>query len=109
MQYARRIDHVERGRPQPGTVQVGLNKLHAIESETARCSRAQQQRCPRQIGAYYHAIAARQVQAHLACPAPNLQDARIARNCFIEQTREVTALGPLAQPSQTIARWVSGE
>ena len=78
VQDARRVDHVERARPQTGPPEIGLDELHAIQPEAPRRRGAEPERGARQIGADDHAVRAGEVQAHLAGPAADLDDPRVA-------------------------------
>src|SRR6478735_6124336 len=56
---ARRVNEVEGAALKAGVTEIGLDKLHALESEPRGCGGAERERCAREIGAHHHAVGAR--------------------------------------------------
>ena len=99
MQNPGRVNHIERALSQAGAVQVGFDELYSLELETS-CGRcAQPERCAREVGADHHSMSARQVQAHLSCATPDLDNARIAGNRAVDQPRELASFRARPQPA----------
>src|SRR5438552_4671739 len=90
-------------------VQVGFNKLYLLHFETLGGLNAEPEGCTRKVRANYKPIGMRQIQAHLAGPASDLHDARVAGNRSVEQTHKLTALGTCSQPTQAGAWGIAGE
>jgi hypothetical protein len=103
VQDPRRIDNVERSGAETGFAEIGFDELHTFDPETLRRRGRKPKRCTSEIGPDDQSIGARQVQAHLAGPASNLDDARVAGNGVIDQTGENVALGPRAKRLQAVA------
>jgi hypothetical protein len=81
-------------------MQVGFDELYLTEVETSRRVSTQPKRGAGEIRPNHNPMGTCQVQAHLTGAAPNLYDARIARNRSVDQSREFTALGARSQPTQ---------
>jgi hypothetical protein len=88
-------------------MQIELDELHAVETETPRRGGAKLERCTRQIRADDQAVCASQIQSHLAGPATEIHDSRITRYRAIEKAREFAAPGPRAQPFDAVVRWIT--
>ncbi len=109
VQHARGVDDVERALAQPGRRRSVSMNCTRVDAEAARRGCPEEERSARQIGADHDAVGARQVQAHLAGAAADLDDARVAGDGLVEQPRELAALGAPAQRGEAVARRIAGE
>jgi hypothetical protein len=106
---ARRVDEVEDAAPEARLTEVGLDKQHAVETESRGCGGAEGERGAREIGAHHHAIGAREVQTHLAGAASDVGNARISGNRAVEEPGEGITLGTGAEAVQTLTRRIARE
>ena len=110
VQHARAIDHVERARrAAAGGSGRSRRSVTPVDAEAPRRRGAELQRAARQVGADHHAVGAREVEAHLAGAAADLDDARVAGDRVVEQRAKALRLGAGAQPGQAVARRIAGE
>ncbi len=109
VQDSRGVNDVERARAQTRPQEIRFNELHALDAKpTSRCG-AERQRRARQVGANDHAVRAREVEAHLAGPAADLDDSRIAGNGAIEQADELAASRARAKRGQVVMGRIPGK
>ena len=106
---ARRVDEVESAALEAGLTEVGLDKLHAVETESRGCGAAERERCAREVGTHHHAVGAREVQTHLAGAASDVRNARISGNRAVEESGEGIALCARAEALQTLTRRIARE
>ena len=105
-----RIDDVEAPAPERQPGEVASTKVHALDPvalapprRRASAPRASD-RAPTTV-----AVGARQIEAHLAGAAADLDDARVAGDRMVEQAGEGAALGAGAQPGQAVIGRIAGE
>ncbi len=101
---ARRVDEVEGAALQAGPRQVGLDELHALEAESRAAAAPSASDARVRSAPTTMRSALREVQAHLAGAASDVDDARISGNRAVEQTREGIALGARAQRRAALSR-----
>jgi hypothetical protein len=96
MHHARGIDHVERADRQRRPLEIGFYEQDAVQPEAPCGSSAEPERWARQICADHQAIAASQIQAHLASSTSDIDDACIAGNCLVKEAGKHTPFGSCA-------------
>ncbi len=105
-----RANHdVERLAREPRRPQVRLHEGNAGESVAPGRRARERERGARQVGADDDAVRARQKQAQLSRPAPQLQHGRVAGNRLVQPPRELAAGGAGTQGRKAVARRVAGK
>lgn len=109
VQNARAIDDVECLGAKARMMHVCLHETDPFDPQSIRRRSSQRKRRATDVCRDHHAIAAREIETHLAGTASYLSDTRVIGDRRVEHPDEGTALGADPQPLDTVSRRIAGK